>query len=70
MKATNIAGEAKCLCNVVVRQPVPVEPPLEPPMFKKLFVDQIVKVGQPVRFECVITGKPKVRKHLRFKLYG
>ena len=72
VRASNMAGEAKCFCHVVVNPTlyakeeiakeivVSISANAKPPEFKKLLTDQTSRVGKPFKYLCVISGEPKV----------
>ncbi|ESO99783.1 hypothetical protein LOTGIDRAFT_141582, partial [Lottia gigantea] len=69
VRAVNVAGEAKCQAKLSVKSP-PEQPVIKrqvkmlPPEFKTLFTDRAVAEGQPVTFECTITGSPRPKVRL------
>ncbi|KAG1672025.1 Muscle M-line assembly protein unc-89 [Nymphon striatum] len=64
VKASNSAGDSKCIANVSVvsekKGPtVPPKPKILAPGFTQLFSDQLVQKGKSITFECVVAGNPK-----------
>ncbi|XP_033210464.1 titin isoform X2 [Belonocnema kinseyi] len=66
-KATNHLGEAKAFARLVVRvlgdfqkkdELVRMEEKLVAPSFKERFESKSVFEGAPIKFECIVTGKP------------
>ncbi|KAJ1525037.1 hypothetical protein ONE63_009883 [Megalurothrips usitatus] len=68
-RASNSLGEAKCFSNLIVKSALSESKILEladrqvAPSFKEQFGDEVVLLGAPVKFECIVAGKPapKVR---------
>ena len=69
VRASNSLGEAKCFSHVIVKSlsavgetkssdVVHLEDRHERPTFTELFCDKVVVEGEPVRFECIVKGKP------------
>ncbi|XP_050539074.1 muscle M-line assembly protein unc-89 isoform X2 [Daktulosphaira vitifoliae] len=82
VRATNTAGEAKCFSHVIVKSTssfdianigvsneIKYEEKLEKPVFIETFTDAIVFLGDFVKFECIVVGKPtpKVRWYFNSK---
>ena len=80
VKATNKAGEAKCYSKLSVRPALPVDEAMmtktvetrrtlaemthSPPEFVRLFQDKVVRPGDSLTMDCVITGSPKPKVSL------
>lgn len=71
VRAVNKAGEAKCFSHVIVKaimtfedavkpstDKVLFEEKLEKPIFVESFGDVNASVGETVKFECIVVGKP------------
>lgn len=68
VRASNSLGEAKCFSHVIVKSlssvgetkssDVHLEDRFERPTFTEFFCDKVVFEGEPVRFECIVRGKP------------
>jgi hypothetical protein len=59
--ASNDAGEAKTLANLVVKPATPPPPEVEirdPPVFTQIFGDATLQIGGQLIFECCIKGRP------------
>ncbi|KAK3921141.1 Muscle M-line assembly protein unc-89, partial [Frankliniella fusca] len=68
-RASNSLGEAKCFSNLIVKSALSESKSVEladrqvPPSFKEQFTDTVVLRGAPIKFECIVVGRPapKVR---------
>lgn len=71
VRAVNKAGEAKCFSHVIVKAITTFEEAVKPstdkvlfedkfekPIFVETFCDVNVSVGETVKFECIVVGKP------------
>lgn len=71
VRAVNRAGEAKCFSHVIVKaittfedavkpstEQVLFEERFEKPVFVETFRDVDASVGEAVKFECIVVGKP------------
>ena len=65
VNASNYTGEAKMMANLIVKAPTPAPPtPLpviqitEPPVFTQIFGDADLELGDQLKLECCIAGKP------------
>lgn len=63
-RASNSLGEAKCFSNLIVKSALSESKRVEladrqvPPVFKEQFEDTLVLRGAPIKFECIVLGKP------------
>lgn len=69
VKASNSCGEAKCFSHLIVKSVNASEtlvvkqrehPSAETacPTFRELFTDQTARIDEPVKFECIVVGRP------------
>lgn len=71
VKASNSCGDAKCFSQLIVKtvnapdnlllqnhQRIESDEKSTLPSFKERFSDKISNIGETVKFECIITGKP------------
>ncbi|XP_074662091.1 titin-like isoform X2 [Tubulanus polymorphus] len=55
--AENPSGVAQTKAKITVIEELPLEKE-QPPEFRSLLQDTVIKVGEPLTFDCQITGKP------------
>lgn len=66
VKAANSCGEAKCFSHLIVKsvnagelaQREHPSAELMCPTFKELFTDQSARIDEPLKFECIVVGRP------------